>query len=103
LNDKQKWPRREKLVEALDRFNKFREACKLQLDLGYAFKVDFPSKLHLNKILSIQYIDRDVVEQIYGPALSKQIYIAIPHIKNYIKFTQEQELGQELKDVANNK
>lgn len=98
---KQKWPKKGKIVEALAIVRNFRDACKLQLDLGYPFKVAFPSKIHLNKILSIQYIERSIVENVYGIGLSREIYTYIPYIKNYIKFTQELE-AQDFKDVAVN-
>ena len=89
MADKTQWPKREKLIQALDVFERFREQCKLQMDLGYWVTMDFPTKNHLNKILSFQYLDRDVAEKIYGSTLTARTYDMVPSAKNYIKFIQD--------------
>lgn len=81
-----RWPKRESLVDALDVFDVFREACKLQLDLGYWMTITFPSKHHLNKILSAQYIDPDLMHEVYGEGLTRRIQETIPLCKSYSAF-----------------
>lgn len=85
-NNNKKWPKRDKLIEAIDTFENFRGLCKLELDLGYWATVDFPSKHHINKILSVQYMDRDILIGIYGKVLTNRVFEVLPHCKNYLKF-----------------
>lgn len=82
------WPRRTNLIEAVDIFINFRELCVFQMDLGYWATVDFPSKHHINKILSLQYMDKKNLEDEYGSALIKQVFDLIPFCKSYVAFTR---------------
>ena len=84
-----RWPKREHLIQALDVFDQFRAACKLQLDLGYWMTVTFPSKHHLNKILSTQYIDKDLMTEVYGEILTKRLLDTIPACKGYLVFLRD--------------
>lgn len=84
-----RWPRREHLVEALDVFDNFREACKFQLDLGYWMTITIPSKHHLNKILSTQYINQDLMREVYGINLTTKLLETVPLCKAYLNFIKE--------------
>lgn len=81
-----RWPRKEHLVEALEVLDDFRAACRFQLDLGYWMTITFPSKHHLNKILSTQYIDKELMMDVYGEGLTKRLLETIPLCKNYLAF-----------------
>lgn len=92
MSDKKKeirWPRKEHLIEALNIFESFREACKFQLDLGYWMTITIPSKHHLNKILSTQYIDKDLMLEVYGVNLTTRLLDTIPACKNYLSFIKD--------------
>lgn len=81
-----KWPKKQSLVEAVEVVEKFREICKFQLDLGYWVTVAFPSKHHLNKILSTQYMDRDLMVEVYGEGFTNRLGEIVPLCKNYLAF-----------------
>lgn len=83
-----RWPRKEHLIEALEVFDAFRNACKYQLDMGYWMTVTFPSKHHLNKILSVQYIDENLRLSVYGEGLTRRLLETIPLCKSYAAFTR---------------
>lgn len=91
---KGEWPKRDKLSEAVDVFWRFQEMCKLQLDLGYHVTMDFPTKHHINKILSLQYMDKEIIEKVYGSELVSRALELIPGCKLYIGFTKEHESGK---------
>lgn len=84
-----RWPKKEHLIDALNAIDTFRDICRYQLDLGYWMTVSFPSKHHLNKILSTQYIDRDVMIKSYGLGLTDRLAAAIPICKSYLAFLKE--------------
>lgn len=83
------WPKREKLIEAVDTFDNFRQMCALQMETGYWATVDFPSKHHINKILSVQYMDKKVLEDEYGPVLVSRVFSLLPFCKKYVAFVRE--------------
>lgn len=83
------WPKKEKLVDAVEIFEKFRDICIWEMDAGYWATVDFPSKHHINKILSIQYMDREVLEAVYGTGLIKKTFKLMPYCKHYVQFVKE--------------
>jgi hypothetical protein len=82
------WPKREKLIEALEIFQNFRDMCQFQMELGYWATMDFPTKHHLNKILSIQYMDKKMLEEVYGKVLVKRTFDMMPYCKSYISFVK---------------
>lgn len=86
--NKEKWPKREKLVDAVEVFERFRDMCVWEMDLGYWATVDFPSKHHINKILSVQYMDKDTLEAVYGTGLVKRIFELMPYCKHYVQFVR---------------
>ena len=86
------WPSRDKLQESLDVFEEFREICKLQMELGYWVTLDFPSKHHINKILSIQYMDKETLYKNYGPGLIARAKTMVPYCKNYLSFIRDVEV-----------
>lgn len=81
-----RWPKKEHLIEALKILDDFRAACRHQLDLGYWMTITFPSKHHINKILSTQYIDQALMRDAYGEGLTNQLLESVPLCKNYIAF-----------------
>jgi hypothetical protein len=83
------WPKRDKLRQAVDVIHTFQSMCRLQLDLGYFVTIDFPTKHHINKILSLQYMDLEVVRNVYGNILTEQALGLIPACKHYVSFTRE--------------
>lgn len=85
------WPRAEKVKEAIEVVMNFQMMCKHQLELGYWATVDFPSKHHINKILSLQYMDKATVDRIYGHSLAKRCAALLPLCKNYLEFTKYKE------------
>lgn len=86
---KSEWPRKDRLKEAVDAVYNFQQMCKHQMDLGHWATMDFPSKHHINKILSIQYMDHNVVNRVYGEGLLKQVKELIPACRAYIEFLKE--------------
>jgi len=91
------WPKKESLEDAIATFLGFQALCKHQMDLGYWATVDFPSKHHINKILSLQYMNRDFVDKIYGPTLAKRGLALIGVCKSYVDFARY--VGSEDVDV----
>lgn len=91
------WPSKDKLQEAVEVFEEFREICKLQMELGYWVTVDFPSKHHINKILSIQYMDKDYLDKHYGKGLINRAYSMIPYCKSYLSFIRESQNNESRK------
>jgi hypothetical protein len=83
------WPKRDKLRQAVDVIWRFQGMCKLQLDLGYLITMDFPTKHHINKILSLQYMDPEVIENVYGKRLMEQALALVPVCQHYVAFTRE--------------
>lgn len=83
------WPKSEKLQEALDVVERFRGMCQLQMDLGNWATMDYPTKHHINRILSLQYADKDELTLLYSLALVERIYKVIPYCKHYIMFIRE--------------
>ena len=96
-NIKREWPRRERLVEALDVFENFQAMCNHQLDLGHWATIDFPSKHHLNKILCVQYIDEETSRRVYGDNLINRVFKTLPFCKTYVEFAKA------IKNVENKK
>lgn len=90
------WPKADKLKEAVDRIYNFRLLCQYQMEVGYWATVDFPTRHHINKILALQYSDRDVLERVYGKKLMLQALELVPYCKGYLEFTK----GQVAKDVV---
>jgi hypothetical protein len=88
-NGKVNLPKRNKLVESINVVQNFKSMCKHQLELGYWVTMDFPTKHHLNRILSIQYTDIKTVERIYGSGLAKAALKLVPSCKHYILFLKE--------------
>lgn len=86
------WPSKDKLQEALDVFEEFREICRLQMELGYWVTLDFPSKHHINKILSIQYMDKETLYRNYGSGLIARAQSMIPYCKYYLSFIRDVEV-----------
>lgn len=93
---KKVWPKSDKLKEAVDRIYNFRLLCQYQMEVGYWATVDFPTKHHINKILALQYSEREDLERVYGEKLVSQALDLIPHCKGYLEFTK----GGVSKDVA---
>jgi hypothetical protein len=83
------WPKRDRLRQAVDVIWRFQGMCKLQLDLGYVVTMDFPSKHHINKILSLQYMDKEAIESVYGKKLADQALKLVSACKHYVAFTRE--------------
>lgn len=81
-------PNKKKLQEAVDVFSNFRSMCELQFDLGYAVNVQFPSKHHINKILHIEYLTPEELEENYGEILTKKVFEFLPLCKNYVSFVR---------------
>lgn len=92
---KPEWPKKEKLKEAVDVVYRFQQMCKHQLDHGHWATMDFPSKHHINKILSIQYMEHDFVSNVYGPGLLRQVKELIPVCRAYIEFVKDYEYDVE--------
>lgn len=90
-NRKPEWPQKDKLKDAIDVVHRFKEMCKHQLDLGHWATMDYPSKHHINKILSIQYMDPDFVKRVYGHGLYKQAKELLPACRAYIEFLKDYE------------
>jgi len=82
------WPKKNKLVEALKVIEDFRLLCQFQMELGYWATTDFPTKHHLNKILSTQYMDKKLLEKVYGKGLAKRVNKLLPYCKHYASFTR---------------
>lgn len=80
---------KKKVEEAVTVFENFREACKLQIDLGYWVTIDFPSKHHLNHILAVQFLDSKDLELKYGAGLVNRLHKALPHAKRYLAFIRD--------------
>lgn len=81
-----RWPDRKLLTESVDIVWRFQKMCEFQLDIGNWVTMDFPTKHHINKILSLQYLEKDVIEAVYGPALSRQALELVPVCKAYLDF-----------------
>lgn len=77
------------LEEAIKRVEDFRAACIWQLDNGLWMTVDFLSKHHINKILSLQYRDKPDLVEFYGPGLTDRALKAISYCKAYVLFTRD--------------
>lgn len=84
-----KWPNKKKLQEAVEIFDKFSQMCELQLDLGYVVPMQFPSKHHLNKILSIEYMDSAMLIQLYGAAFTQKAQRILPLCKTYVAYVRD--------------
>lgn len=97
-----RWPNRDKLAESVDAVWKFQQMCKLQLDLGYWVTMDFPTKHHINKILSVQYIEKAMVDKVYGSTLAKMALDLIPACRNFIAFTKGTDEKLEANRQTNN-
>ena len=89
-----RWPKKKKLIEAINVFRRFQEMCKLQIDLGYWVTMDFPTKHHINKILSLQYMDLNMIEKVYGKSLVREALGLIPACRSYIAFTKGEYNGK---------
>jgi len=87
---KPRWPDRKLLEESTDVMWRFQKMCEYQLDVGHWATMDFPTKHHINKILSLQYLETEVVEQVYGPVLSKRALELVPVCKKYLDFIKVQ-------------
>lgn len=81
-----RWPDRKLLAESVDIIWRFQKMCAFQLEIGNWVTMDYPTKHHINKILSLQYLEKDVVERVYGPALSNQALELVPVCKAYLDF-----------------
>jgi len=95
---RQDWPRKDKLEEAIDVMWRFKSMCNHQLDLGYWVTMDYPTKHHINKILSLQYMDAEVIRKVYGSKLAQRALELIPNCKLYIAFTKEYDSKHYLED-----
>lgn len=84
-----KWPKKEKLFQAIKVIENFRSMCRHQLDLGYWATVDFPTKHHINRILALAYLEKSLSEKIYGPSLVKRAEVLIPICKQYLLFVKD--------------
>jgi hypothetical protein len=85
------WPKAEKLKLAIEVILEFQALCRHQLDLGYWATVDFPSKHHFNRILSLQYMDEVTAERLYGRHLAKRAQRLLPLCKSYLDFARFEE------------
>ena len=83
------WPKKQQLKDALDVFENFRALCQYQMDVGYWATTDFPTKHHLNKLLSIQYMDKEMLCMAYGDGLVEKVFEMIPYCKGYIAFVRD--------------
>lgn len=96
------WPKEEKLKEALNAFEDFRDMCQHQMDLGYWATIDFPSKHHINKILSLQYIDKELLEMVYGKGMVARTFKLMPYCKSYIAFVRDIKEDKNVNKQQNN-
>lgn len=77
------------LEDAVKRVEEFREACIWQLDNGLWMTIDFLSKHHINRILSLQYRNRKDLVDLYGEGLTDHALKMIPACKAYVSFTRD--------------
>jgi hypothetical protein len=83
------WPKKDNLKDAVEIIWRFQSMCRHQLDLGYWVTMDFPTKHHINKILSLQYMDLEVIKQVYGEKLVQRAMSLIPACRHFVAFTKE--------------
>jgi hypothetical protein len=86
MYEKNTWPKRNKLIEAIDVVWRFQQMCSLQLDIGNWATMDFPTKHHINRILSVQYTDTETLHLMYGKKLTEQAMEVLPVCKLYLQF-----------------
>ena len=79
------------LEDAIKRVEDFREACVWQLENGLWMTVDFLSKHHINRILSLQYRNKAELVEFYGEGLTDRALKTIPYCKAYVQFTRDAE------------
>ena len=98
-----KWPDRKLLAESVDIVWRFQKMCAFQLDVGNWVTMDYPTKHHINKILSLQYLESDVVQRVYGSTLSSRALELVPVCRAYLDFIKvpsyEMDEGEERKKV----
>lgn len=100
------WPNKKKLLEAVEMFENFREMCEMQFDLGYVVNMQFPSKHHINKIMSLEYLQEDpeVIRAAYGEALLERAIKLIPNCKAYVTWIRGAKRGDsKVSSVVSNK
>jgi hypothetical protein len=83
-------PSKKSIEDALSVLDEFRAVCRHQLDHGYWATVDFPSKHHINRLLQLQYMNKDDLASTYGPGLTKRINGTISICKAYVAFLREE-------------
>lgn len=84
-----RWPKKERLQEAVSIVWNFQQMCKLQMDKGYMATMDYPTKHHINKILAVEYHDQTMLEEIYGSKLLLRAKSLVPVCKAYLNFIKE--------------
>jgi hypothetical protein len=82
-------PSKRSIEDCVKVIDDFRDVCRHQMDLGYWATTDFPSKHHINKILQLQYVNKDEILETYGNGLSKRINYMIVVCKSYVAFLRE--------------
>lgn len=82
-------PSSKSVQDAIVRVEDFREACRWGLEQGLWATIDFPSKHHINKILTLQYKNKKDILDFYGPGLTDRALKVLPYCKAYVQFTRE--------------
>ena len=81
-------PSKKAIETSIGVVEEFRDLCQLQLETGYWATVDFISKHHLNKILSLQYRPKAELEEFYGKGLTERAIRTIQICKAYLMFVR---------------
>jgi hypothetical protein len=82
------YPNREALKKSIDLLENLQTLCAFQLEVGLWASVDFPSRHHINRLLSLQYRPKQEVEHTYGEGFAARIYQSITLARAYLTFVK---------------